>query len=164
MKTCTYISGPPCVGKSTVAKAVLQSIPEIEYIRGDDYWIKHPGIPFMERAALVNQSILASLRVSSSQHVLCEWVPSQGEFLTQLHDMCISADRRFLHVILTAPLSILRMRKRERDGDEDLGPGIATIADEPKEYESRIFSTDQEKPSRIAEEIVKWIRDNSQAG
>ena len=160
MKTCTYISGSPCVGKSTVAMAVQRSIPGIEHIRGDKYWTMYPDSKFEERVAKVNQDILAALRESGSHDVLCEWVPCRKHFAAQLHKTCAALNRRFLHVILTAPASLLRSRKRERDGDEDIGPEIATVPDEQNLYECRVFDTAQEETSRIAGEISKWILSN----
>lgn len=157
MKTCAYISGSPCVGKSTVAAAIQNAIPGIEYIRGDVFWREHSDLPFEERVAAVNRSLLAALQISHSSHILCEWPPVRGLFLSQLYDLCTSQDRRFLHVVLSAPVSVLRMRKRERDGDEDIGFEMAAILDEPKAYKRLIFDTTKDSPSCIADEIAKWI-------
>ena len=158
MGTCVYISGPPCVGKSTVAMAVRSSIPEIETVHGDDYWIKCPGLPFWDRVAKVNQDILGALNASTSFNALCEWVPCRGPFVEQLLDTCRSLDRRFLHVILTAPMPVLRNRKRERDGDEDMGPEVASTPDERRTYECLVFDTTQVETSRIAGEVSEWIQ------
>jgi hypothetical protein len=157
MKTCTYISGPPCVGKSTVTMAVQHSVPGIQLVRGDDYWTKFSVLPFEERVAKVNQSILAALRDSASSDVLCEWVPCRGPFVAQLHDICASLNRRFLHVALTAPVPVLKGRKRTRDGDEDVGPDVAPPPREQRGYETLVFDTEKEKISRIADEISDWI-------
>ncbi len=142
--------------------AIQRSVLGTEHIRGDDCWMIYPDLPFEERVAKVNQDILASVRDSVSSDVLCEWVPCQGPFVAQLYDMCVSLDRQFLHVILTAPVSVLRSRKRERDGDEDIGPEVATAPDEQKVYGCLVFDTEQEKTSRIAGEISRWILSNQE--
>jgi len=142
--------------------AVQRSIPEIEHVRGDEYWTMYPDLAFEERVSKVNQGILASLRDSDSSHVICEWVPCRGPFVTQLYDMCVSLDRQFFHVILTAPVPVLRSRKRERDGDEDIGPEVVTVPDKQKAYRCLVFDTEQEETSRIASEIRKWILSNQE--
>lgn len=160
MKTCAYISGLPCAGKSTVAGMIRRLVPGIAYLQGDDEWRKHFNLPFEERVAAVNQSLLTSLRAAAARHVLCEWVPSRGLFLHQLYDACLSRERRFLHAVLTAPASILRTRKRERDGDEDIGPEIEVILDDRPAYDRLVFASEKIESSRIAEEIARWILSN----
>lgn len=142
--------------------AVQRSVLGTEHVRGDDYWTIYPDLPFEERVAKVNQAILAALRDSSSSDVLCEWVPCRGPFVAQLYDMCVLLDRQFLHVILTAPVHVLRSRKRERDGDEDIGLEVATVPDEQKVYGCLVFDTEQEETSCIAGKISRWILSNQE--
>ena len=162
MKTCTYISGPPCAGKSTAATGIQQSVPEIQHVRGDDCWTMYPDLAFDERVAKVNQYILASVRNSASADVICEWVPCQGLFVAQLHNICVSTGRQFLQVILTAPAPVLKRRKQERDGDEDIGPEVVTVPEQQKAFEWRIFDTDREEASDIVGEICGWILRNQE--
>jgi len=140
--------------------AIQRSVPGIDYVRGDDYWTKYPDLPFGARVAKVNQHILASLRDSTSADVLCEWVPCQGSFVADLYDICLLLDRRFFHVILTAPMLALRSRKRERDGNEDLYPEVAAVTDYQRKRGCLLFDTEQEDISRIADEISKRILTN----
>lgn len=160
VKTCTYISGRPCVGKSTVALDVCRLVPGIAHVRGDDYWKTYPDLSFEERVSKTNQDIVAALRNSDSSDVLCEWVPCRGAFVAQLRDTCVSLDRQFLHVILTAPELVLRNRKWKRDGDEDIGPELAAVPDEQQVNACWVFDTEQVETPRIAGEISKWILSN----
>ena len=66
-------------------------------------------------------------------------------------------------VVLTVPVPVLKIRKRERDGDEDIGPEVATVPDEQKVYGRLVFDTEQEETSRIASAILKWILSNPRA-
>ena len=155
MRTLTYISGPPCAGKSTVATSVGLSIPTIEHIRGDRFWLMYPDLPFEERVSVVNRQILMALEGSDSQNILCEWVPCRGAFVRELKDICISLDRCLLHVALTAPLDVLKRRKKERDGDEDVDPELLPDRRDPNEYLA--FDTDEEDTIVIAAKISDWI-------
>lgn len=142
--------------------AVQRAVSGIQHVRGDDCWTMYPALPFEERVAKVNQYILAALGDSASSDVLCEWVPCRGPFVAQLYDICVSLNRQFLHVILTAPVPVLRSRKRKRDGDEDVGPYVATAPNERKVYETLVFDTEQEKTSRIEDEVSDWILSNQE--
>lgn len=155
MRTLTYISGPPCSGKSTVAASVGLSIPTIELIRGDRFWLMYPDLPFEERVSVVNRHILMALEGSDSQNVLCEWVPRRGAFVRELKDICISRDRHLLHVALTTPLDVLKRRRMERDGDEDINPELQPDRQDPHGYLA--FDTDEEDASVIAVRISDWI-------
>ncbi len=157
IKTCIYISGPPCVGKSTVARGIQRFVPKIQHVRGDDYWTMYPDLLFGERVAKVNQHVLTSVRDTASADVLCEWVPCRGLFVVQLYNICVSAGRQFYHVILTAPVSVLKRRKMERDGDEDIGPEVVTAPEQEKAYEWQVFDTDREERSAIVGEICRWV-------
>ena len=162
MKTCTYISGPSCVGKSTVALAVSRSVSGIAHVRGDDYWRTYPGLSFEERVSETNRDIVAALRNSDSSDVLCEWVPCRGPFVAQLYDTCVSLERQFLHVVLTAPLSVLRNRKRERDRDDEAGAEVVPVPDQQNAYRCLVCDTEKEGITRIADEISKWILSNQE--
>jgi hypothetical protein len=159
MKTCIYISGPCCVGKSTVASAVGDSLPGISFIRGDDYWRTHPDLQFEERVLKTNQDILAAVENSDASDLLCEWVPTRGPFVVQLFDLCVSVRRQFLHVGLIAPRSVLQSRKKERDGVEDaIGP--VPIPDQQTRYDCMVFDTETEKAVSIVDAVSKWILSN----
>ena len=82
--------------------------------------------------------------------------------MAQLYDTCVSVDRQFLHIILTAPAPVLRKRKQERDGDEDIGSEVATLPDEQKVYICLVFDTEEEETSRVAGEISRWILSNKE--
>jgi hypothetical protein len=162
MKTCTYISGSCCVGKSTVASAVGDSLSSISFIRGDDYWRTYPDLQFEERVLKTNQDILAALQNSDASDLLCEWVPSRGPFVAQLFELCVSARRQFLHVGLTAPISVLQSRKREHDGVEDTAPGAVSVPEQQTLYDCMVFDTETEKTVSIADAVSKWILYNKQ--
>lgn len=156
MRTCIYISGPPCSGKSTVAVAIQQIYPTIEYIRGDDFWNIYPELPFPDRVAITNKHILDSLDKSTSDSTMCEWVPC-GSFASDVYEVCLSGNRRFLHVILTAPQSVLKQRKLIRDGDQGLGPPIKEINTVDVPYSVMKFSTVSCQVSTIVDSICEWL-------
>ena len=107
----------------------------------------------------MNRYLLEAVLEVESDDVLCEWVPSRGAFVSQLSRTCDSLDRRFLHIILTAPISVLEARKQERDGDTDLGPGVNEEPDQESRYECYLFDTDQMETCVITEKICGWILD-----
>ena len=158
MRTSIYISGPPCSGKSTVALAIRQVNSVIEHIQGDDWWNSYPELPFPDRVAITNRHILHALNQSTSNSIMCEWVPC-GSFVSDMYETSVRGNRRFLHVILTAPHSVLKQRKLLRDGDQDLGPATAEaeIADIP--YSVMRFCTDSCHISTIVDDICEWLRD-----
>lgn len=158
MRTLTYVSGPPCVGKSAVVINVQRSLCEIKYVRGDDCWNRYSGLSFDERLARTNQCILESVRSSVAQDILCEWVPCQGQFVNDLHEIAVATGRRFLQVVLTAPVAVLKRRKLERDGDEDIGPEVAGSPPKDKMYQCLLFDTNQVAIPVIADHISKWIQ------
>ena len=162
MITCTYISGPCCVGKSTVASAVSDSFSSISFIRGDDYWRTYTGLQFEERALKTNQQILATLQDSHASDLLCEWVPSRGPFVAQLFELCVSARRQFLHVGLTAPIAVLQLRMRERDGVEDPVVRAVSAPEQQTRYDCMVFDTEKETTASIADEVSKWILSNKE--
>jgi hypothetical protein len=158
MKTCTYISGPPCVGKTTVAKAVALAVGGLLEIRGDSFWVTYPHLPFKERVASANADILAALRNADEADVLCEWVPWSGTFVSDLRAMCAAQERRLLHVILTAPPAVLRHRKLDRDGDEEAGVEALPVLDRLAGHGQMLFDTDGAEPDQMAADIADWIR------
>ena len=140
-----------------MAAAVSRSASAVAYIHGDEYWSTYPGRSFAERVSKTNQDVLAALRDSASSNVICEWVPCRGVFVEELYDICITQKRLLLHVILTAPISVLRSRKRRRDGDEDIGPEVVPDTNKQNPYSCLIFDTTKKATSFIADEIAQWI-------
>ncbi len=155
LKSCIYISGPPCAGKSTVARRILQNFPGIEHISGDEEWLEYPHLPFDNRVTTVNQALLDTLLRCPLTDVLLEWVPWQGLFLRKLLKICRSTDRRFLHIVLTAPVTVLKKRKRLRDQDDDLGTDVLIDHVFLEGHESLVFDTDAEDVSVISGVISK---------
>lgn len=160
METCTYISGPPCAGKSTVARQLLESIQGLTHLPGDPYWVRHSDLDFGDRAAAVEQCLLAALRDSGAGDILCEWVPCRGPFVAQLHHQCASAGGRFYHVILTAPLPVLKRRKLARDGNDDLGPAVGADPEPQRAYPCQVFDTTLEGATDIAGKVGRQILAN----
>lgn len=134
------------------------SIREIEYIRGDDYWNMYSDLPFNGRVKTTNQCILATVRKSVAQDILCEWVPWQGDFVKDLYEVSATSRRRFQQVLLTAPLVVLKERKLERDGDEEIDAGVVVNPPQQELYKPLVFDTDRVKISVIAEHISNWIQ------
>ncbi len=158
MGTLAYISGPPCSGKSAVAKGVQMSVRGIQYVRGDDYWSMCPDLSFEESVATTNKRILAAVRNSGAQDILCEWVPWQGRFVNDLHEMSVTTDRQFLQVVLMAPLVVLKRRKLERDGDEEIGPEFTVDAFQHELYRQLFFDTKQVEVAIIVDQVTDWIQ------
>jgi len=138
--------------------SVQRSLCEIQYVRGDDCWNRYSGLSFDERLVRTNQCILASTRSSVAQDILCEWVPCQGQFVNDLYEISVATGRRFLQVVLTAPVAVLKRRKLERDGDEDIGPEVAGSPPKDKMYQCLLFDTNQVAIPVIADHVSSWIQ------
>ncbi len=160
MSVCIYISGPPCSGKSTVSRAIKRLNRAIEHINGDDWWNLYPELPFQDRLAITNRHLLDALRRSTSDVIICEWVPC-GSFASEMYEVSLQAGCRFLHVILTAEESVLKQRKRRRDGNEDLGPATQDVAKADVPYTVMRFRTDTGHITAIVDDICEWLRNES---
>lgn len=158
MGTLVYLSGPPCSGKSAVANNVQMSVREIQYVRGDDYWNMSPDLSFEERVTTTNKRILAAVRNSKAQDIVCEWVPWHGQFVNNLYEISVTAKRQFLHIVLMAPLVVLKRRKLERDGDEEIGTEVATGPLRHETYKQLIFDTNRVEVAGIADQVSDWIQ------
>lgn len=154
MSICVYLSGPPCAGKSTAAVEVIKNVPGIEYIRGDDFWVRYPELSFPSRVLEVNEHILTEVRNSKAESILCEWVPSRAEFVNRLYAICDEKGKSFVHVVLTAPLPALKMRKKRRDGDEELGPAPLDLSESDSPWKRRVFDTHSSGILPVVREIV----------
>jgi len=158
VRTCTYISGPPCAGKSTVAGHVLRQLPGLQHLVGDRFWVARPDLPFPERVDFVNRSLLDALRDASGSDVLCEWVPCTGEFVAAFHQVCVDAARCLIHVIVTAPEAVRRERKLRRDGDVDLGPPVSPEPPTDAPCECVTVDTVAVDPVDISSDVCSRIR------
>lgn len=158
MRTLAYLSGPPCSGKSAVAKGVQMSVRGIQYVRGDDYWNMYPDLSFEERVAATNRHILSAVRNSRAQDIVCEWVPWQGRFVNDLHEISVTTMRQFLQVVLMAPLAVLKRRKLERDGDEEIGPEFIVGPLRHEMYTQLLFDTNRVEVAIVADQVFNWIQ------
>jgi hypothetical protein len=162
MKTCTYISGRYCVGKFTVATAIMGSLPEVSFISGREYWERYSDdLAFEDRLSKTNQDILDALQDANSSDILCEWVPCRSPFVAQMYDLCASTGRQFLHAGLVAPGPVLQARRKEREGD-DKPVGPVPVPDPQDEYDCMVFDTGVERAATIADGIVKRIVSNQE--
>jgi hypothetical protein len=118
MQSLTYISGPPCSGKTVACKCLVVRFPDLSYVVGDNYWIQTDGLGFDQRVARTNEMIIQDLKAMRNDRVLLEWVPAFGTFRDDLKDICETHRRAFNQIVLYARTEELRKRKRERDGDE----------------------------------------------
>lgn len=157
MRTLTYLCGPSCAGKSSVADGVERSL-SVHRICGDDYWNMYPSLPFGERVERTNQHVLAAVRGSDAPDVLCEWVPCGKVFADDLFAIAEAAGRRFLQVVVTAPIDVLKRRKLERDGDDELGPVAEVSSEEHSLYKRLVFDTSQVAIPAIVYAVADWIR------
>jgi len=161
MKTFTYISGHYCVGKLTVATAVMGSLPGVSFISGREYWNRYSDdLSFEDRLASANQDVQKAVRDSDSSDILCEWVPCRSGFVDKLYDPCASAGRRFLHVHLMAAGSVLQARRKERGVEEELDDDPGPGPDPQEKHDCMVFDTGVEQATNIADAIVKWIQSN----
>ena len=117
-----YVSGPPCAGKSTFSREVVKEVKKNEYIIGDDYWMQNDQYDFNTRSKKTNQDIISSVNSISSNSIILEWVPCYGPFVDCLKDICKKKGYEFIHIIVYAPVEVLKERKLNRDGNMDLGP------------------------------------------
>jgi hypothetical protein len=124
---------------------------------GDRFWTTHAALAFDQRVVATNRDLVAALDGIDARDVLCEWVPSDGPFVEALQEVTARQGRRVLHVVLTAPLDTLRRRKADRDGDEDVRVGPASIARLPPACSQMVFDTLTTKPDDIAARISAWI-------
>jgi hypothetical protein len=152
----TYISGPPCSGKSVVCQSFLEDFPELVCISGDTYWMQNDGMSFRERVLQTNELILQDLRKRTEGRLLLEWVPATGSFRESLQGICASQGRSFHQIILYADADELKKRKRARDGDEDI------VEPAPEEFatleEALVVDTTGLSKSDLGETCVKWLR------
>ncbi len=154
MKSLLYISGPPCSGKSQLCNLILENDPEYKFYKGDDYWNKFPDVSFSERSALTKEGILTSVEDSNDEKILLEWVPFTGSFLEKLKSICDKQNRKFTHIILYAPIEVLKARKMKRDGNDEIGPIDKTIIMESVNQNKLSFDTSD----ITIEEIFKSIQ------
>jgi hypothetical protein len=127
MDTFVYISGPSCSGKSTLCNYITHQYLVDNYVIGDTHWLKYPDHAFNDRVRLTNASIIETVHTVSGHLIVCEWVPSIGEFPCELQRICIARGFQFLQVALNADSSILRNRKMSRDGNCDTDLSIMRI-------------------------------------
>ena len=120
MQSLTYISGPPCSGKSVVCRSLMKAFSGLKLITGDNYWNRNTGLSFEERTLRTNEMILQDILSMTQPHLLLEWVPASDVFCNRLRDVCLIQDRSFNHLVLYAQPNELRKRKLARDGDEDI--------------------------------------------
>lgn len=121
MRNFIYISGPPCAGKSSVTNKLNERNINYKMILGDNFWIKHSLLDFKNRVEVTNREILSSVE-EIKDSTLLEWVPSYGSFVEELKRIVKSKSFNFVHILVYAPVEILKERKYIRDGDMDLGP------------------------------------------
>ncbi len=94
----------------------------VQYVRGDDFWLRIEHYAFDVRITMTNSDILSALETITSDTILLEWVPSFGPFVESIRGISEIKEYRFVHIILTAPKAVLEKRKSMRDGNKDLGP------------------------------------------
>lgn len=89
---------------------------------GDTYWIPNNQYDFKARVQKTNKDILSSIKNVTSKSILLEWVPCDGPFVDGLKDICKANHYEFRHIIVYAPMEVLKHRKLNRDGNMELGP------------------------------------------
>ena len=156
MQSLTYISGPPCSGKTVACQSLLRAFPDLSYVIGDKYWIQNEGMGFGERVARTNEMIIQDLSTMTQDHLLLEWVPASGGFRDSLRNMCESQERAFNQIVIYADAEELKRRKMARDGDGDI------VAPDPRRFKELspalvLDSTDMSEGD-LQDKCLNWLQ------
>ncbi len=108
-----FIGGPPGVGKSTVAKILLDRLENSIWLDGDDVWRMNPfTVNEVTKAMVTNniQYVLNSFISAQFSFVLFTWVLHLNSIVDSIIDHINLRGYEFFHVTLTCDDSVLKDR------------------------------------------------------
>ena len=136
MKTLYLIAGPMGVGKTTVSRELLKSLPRCAFLDGDWCWTMQPFTITGETKAMVMDNIahiLANfLRCSEFENVVFCWVMHQQQIVEDILARLPLDGVKVAHVSLTCTPDVLieRIRKDIAAGlrkESDIGHALAYL-------------------------------------
>ena len=114
MKTLYLIGGPMGVGKTTVSRELLKSLPRCAFLDGDWCWTMQPFTVTDETKAMVMDNITHTLgnflRCSEFENVVFCWVMHQQSILDEIVSRLPLRDVELHCISLTASRSALADR------------------------------------------------------
>jgi len=156
MRLLIYISGPSCVGKTTLAKQLLAARPGFVHVSGNKYWVATKCSDFGQKVLRTNRKIVRAVRGMVRDRLLLDWVPHGGEFRAALAAACSARRRRFVQIALTATDKVLQARKFKRDRSRDTHrhptSGLAGIPD------CTVIDTTRLRPAGVHAQAQRFLR------
>lgn len=113
MSRLVLIGGPPGVGKSSVASALLRRIDDCAWLDGDDLWRTHPFDPSESRKRMVEANISFVLRSFLRERigtVLFSWVLHRRDLIDRLVESLADLDFEMHAFTLLCSEAALRER------------------------------------------------------
>ena len=118
-KRLVFIGGPPGVGKSTVAKILLNELEDCAWLDGDDVWRMSPFIVNTKTKTMVENNIKFVLNSFLSAHysnILFTWVLHSNSIVDTLISELDKAEFELLHFSLVCDETALTDRIKSDHG------------------------------------------------
>lgn len=152
-KQLVFIGGPPGVGKSTVAKILLNELQNSAWLDGDGLWRMNPFVVNDITKKMVKNNIkyvLDSFLLARFSTILFSWVLHLDSIVDEINCAIKSDEYFFRHFTLVCDEAILRERIVSDDGRKtDISLALDRLH-KARSVNSEIIDTSGKSPQDVA--------------
>jgi adenylate kinase family enzyme len=157
--TLIFIAGAPGVGKSTVARSLMDRLPDTVWLDGDDLWRMSPFRVDETTTAMVERNIAAVLREflqGGFRYVVLSWVLHRQDIVDRIIGGLDDLPHDFHHFALVCDETELVVRRGENVSD-DRARFVSQRQQQIRETGALLVDTTNRSVAQVVNELTDLI-------
>jgi predicted kinase len=158
--TLIFIAGAPGVGKSTVARSLMDRLPDTVWLDGDDLWRMSPFRVDETTTAMVERNITVVLRgflSSGFRHVVLSWVLHRQDIVDRIQGGLDDLPHDFEHLALVCDEAEL-LTRREESVSQERAQFVIQRQQQIRETGAMLIDTTNRSVAQVVDELSVLVQ------